>query len=133
MQQVMTLTIERLRSRELHDPARVLSFVLGSCRLMVMEQRVVARRRENLLQRYADEAQIAELRMTPSLDHERVALCLDQLVERERSVIVMSCYDDQPADAVGRQLGLSPGNVCVIRHRGLEKLRRCVDAGSSAA
>ena len=38
-------------------------------------------------------------------------------------------YDEQPSEAVGTQLGLSAGNVRVIRHRGIDKLRRCVDAG----
>jgi RNA polymerase sigma-70 factor (ECF subfamily) len=42
---------------------------------------------------------------------------------------VMSFYDDQPSEVVGEQLGLSAGNVRVIRHRGIDKLRRCVDAG----
>jgi RNA polymerase sigma-70 factor (ECF subfamily) len=42
---------------------------------------------------------------------------------------VMTFYDEQPSEAVGMQLGLSAGNVRVIRHRGIDKLRRCVDAG----
>jgi RNA polymerase sigma-70 factor (ECF subfamily) len=56
-----------------------------------------------------------------------VADCLERLAERERSVLVLTFYDDQPSEVVGRQLGLSAANVRVIRHRGLEKLRRCVD------
>jgi RNA polymerase sigma-70 factor (ECF subfamily) len=47
-------------------------------------------------------------------------------------VLVMSFFDDQPSDAVGRELGLSAGNVRVIRHRGIDKLRRCVEAGAQA-
>lgn len=133
MQQVMALTIERLRNGELREPDRVLSFVLGACRLTVMDQRRGERRREDLLERYADALPVADLHVAPRLDHERVARCLERLAERERSVIVMSFYDDQSADAVGQQLGLSAGNVRVIRHRGIEKLRRCVDAGRSAA
>lgn len=129
MQQVMALTIERLRSGQLREPERVLSFVLGACRLTVMDQRRGERRREDLLQRYADALPIADLHIAPRLDHQRVADCLERLPERERSVLVMSFYDDQPAEAVGQQLGLSAGNVRVIRHRGIDKLRRCVDAG----
>ena len=53
--------------------------------------------------------------------------------ERERSVLVMTFYDEQPADAVGRELGLSAGNVRVIRHRGIDRMRRCVDGGRSLA
>ena len=53
--------------------------------------------------------------------------------ERERAVIVMSFYDEQPSDAVGTELGLTAGNVRVIRHRGIDRLRRCVDAGRRAS
>ena len=129
MQQVMALTIEQLRSGQLREPERVLSFVLGACRLTVRHQRRGERRREDLLQRYADALPIADLHIAPRLDHQRVADCLERLPERERSVLVMSFYDDQPSEAVAQQLGLSAGNVRVIRHRGIDKLRRCVDAG----
>lgn len=133
MQQVMALTIEQLRGGRLREPERVLSFVLGACRLTVMDQRRGERRREDLLQRHADALTIADLHIVPRLDHQRVADCLERLPERERSVIVLSFYDDQPSEAVGRQLGLSAGNVRVIRHRGIDKLRRCVDAGGRRA
>ena len=39
---------------DLREPERVLSFVLGACRLTVMDQVRGERRREALLQRYAD-------------------------------------------------------------------------------
>ena len=128
-QHVLALTIEQLRSRRLREPERVLSFVLGACRLTVMDQLRGERRREDLLQRYADAVPMADVHIAPRLDHLRVADCLERLPERERTVLVMSFYDDQPSEAVGLQLGLSAGNVRVIRHRGIDKLRRCVDAG----
>jgi RNA polymerase sigma-70 factor (ECF subfamily) len=133
MQHVMALTIEQLRSGRLRESERVLSFVLGACRLTVMDQRRGERRRDDLLQRYADALPVADLQIAPRLDHQRVADCLERLPERERSVLVMSFYDDQPSEAVGRQLGLTAGNVRVIRHRGIDKLRRCVDGGRGAA
>ncbi|MBI5256780.1 MAG: sigma-70 family RNA polymerase sigma factor [Burkholderiales bacterium] len=133
VQQVMALTLERLRAGALREPERVLSFVLGTCRLTVMDQRRGERRREDLLQRYAEALPVADLQIAPRLDHQRVADCLERLPERERSVLVMSFYDDQSAEAVAGQLGLTAGNVRVIRHRGIDKLRRCVGAGRSAA
>jgi RNA polymerase sigma-70 factor, ECF subfamily len=45
----------------------------------------------------------------------------------------MTFYDDAPADAIAGRIGVSAGNVRVIRHRGLDKLRRCVDGGSARA
>jgi RNA polymerase sigma-70 factor, ECF subfamily len=133
MQHVMALTLERLRGGALREPERVLSFVLGACRMTVMDQRRGERRREDLLQRYADALPVADIHVAPRLDQQRVADCLERLPERERAVLVLSFYDDQPSEAVGKELGLSAGNVRVIRHRGVEKLRRCVDAGRRAA
>jgi RNA polymerase sigma-70 factor, ECF subfamily len=48
-------------------------------------------------------------------------------------VLVMSFYDEQSANAVATRLGLTAGNVRVIRHRSIDKLRRCVDGGRSVA
>lgn len=129
MQEVMALTIAHLRGGDVREPERVLSFVLGTCRLTVQHQRRGERRRAELLERYADAVPMADVNVAPRLDHARVADCLERLPERERSVLVMSFYDDQLSDAVGTQLGLSAGNVRVIRHRGIDKLRRCVDSG----
>ena len=38
----------------------------------------------------------------------------------------MTFYDDRPADAVAAELKLTAGNVRVIRHRGLDRLRDCM-------
>ena len=61
------------------------------------------------------------------IDAKRLGRCLSALPERERAVLVMTFYDDRPADAVAAELGLSAGNVRVIRHRGLERLRGCME------
>jgi RNA polymerase sigma-70 factor (ECF subfamily) len=132
-QHVMAFTIEQLRSGAVREPMRVLSFVLGTCRMTVSDLRRTENRRNELLERYAGSLSQADIHIAPQLDHRRVADCLGRLAERERSVLVLTFYDEQPSEAVGVQLGLSPGNVRVIRHRGLDKLRRCVDAGSARA
>ena len=133
MQHVMVLTLAQLRSGQVREPERVLSFVLGACRMTVMGERRGERRRAELLERYADAVPVADAHVAPRLDQARVADCLDRLPERERAVIVMSFYDEQPSDAVGTELGLTAGNVRVIRHRGIDRLRRCVDAGRRAS
>ena len=124
----------RLRAGELREPGRVLSYVLGTCRMTVMEQRRGERRRAELLERYADDLPAADVaHVAPRLDEARVADCLERLPERERAVLVMTFYDERPSEAVGIELGLTPGNVRVIRHRGIDRLRRCVDAGRRLA
>jgi len=100
--------------------------------MTVADQRRTERRRIDLLERYAGDVPMADIHVAPRLDHHRVADCLDRLPERERSILVMTFYDDAPADRIAGQLGLSAGNVRVIRHRGLDKLRRCVDGGARA-
>ena len=44
----------------------------------------------------------------------------------------MTFYDDCPADELGTRLGLSAGNVRVIRHRGIDRLRDCVQGRKEA-
>lgn len=129
MQHVMALTIEQLRSGALREPERVVSFMLGACRMTVLEMRRGGQRREALLERYGDDLPFADIAAPERLDHERVADCLQRLPERERSVLVMSFYEDRPSDDVAGMLGLSPGNVRVIRHRGIAKLRTCIESG----
>jgi RNA polymerase sigma-70 factor, ECF subfamily len=126
VQQVLLLTLERLRAGKLRDAERLVSFVFGTCRMTVMELRRTGARRERLLERYADDVPMADPAQSPRLDHARLVGCLERLSERERSVLVMTFYDDQPAKDVAAALGLSEGNVRVIRHRGIERLRDCV-------
>ena len=133
MQQVMALTIEHLRNEQVREPGRVVSFVFGTCRMTVMQMRRGEQRRQALLDSNADMLQIADIAVAPKLDHERVAGCLERLPERERSVLVMTFYGDKPAAEVGGELGLTSGNVRVLRHRGIAKLRDCVTGARSAS
>jgi RNA polymerase sigma-70 factor (ECF subfamily) len=132
MQHVMLATIEKLRAGELREPERIASFVFGMCRMVTMEKRRGERRRESLLEQYGADLEIADISIAPRLDEARVAACLGTLAERERSVLLLSFYEEEPADKVGATLGLSAGNVRVIRHRALERLRACV-LGKGAA
>ncbi len=126
MQQVLMMTIEKLRAGQLRESERPASFVFGICRMVVLELRRGGSRRARLLEQYGEDVPVADASMTPQLDQERVARCLEQLAERERAVLLMTFYEEKGADEVAGLLGLSAGNVRVIRHRGLERLRGCV-------
>lgn len=132
-QQVMLMTIEKLRAGHLREPERVVSFVFGTCRMMTMETRRGQSRREQLLQQYGDDLPIADASIAPRLDEERIAACLDRLPERERSVVLMTFYEDRRADEVAGLLGLHAGNVRVIRHRAIRRLRDCVTGVEAAS
>ena len=125
MQQVMLMLIERLRAGALREPNKLASFVFGICRMVVLDLRRGQARRERLLETYGDVLLPAET-PPPNPDSDRLAHCLESLPERERTVLLLTFYDDLPADALACELKLSPANVRVIRHRGLERLRQCV-------
>jgi RNA polymerase sigma-70 factor (ECF subfamily) len=61
-----------------------------------------------------------------ALDPDRLARCLQTLPERERSVVLLTFVADKAAGEVGAELGISGGNVRVIRHRALARLRECM-------
>lgn len=132
VQDVLMMTLTKLRAGALRDSGKLASFILGTCRQMVIDGRRGGHRRERILETFA--ASFVELteESGESLDVERLESCLARLAERERSVLVMTFYDERPADEVGASLGLSPGNVRVIRHRGIEKLRLCIDSKESS-
>jgi RNA polymerase sigma-70 factor (ECF subfamily) len=125
MQQVMIMMIERLRAGALRDPAQLVSFVFGICRMVALDLRRGTWRRDRLLEMYGDALAPVEA-PAPNLDSARLANCLERLPERERTILLLTFYDDMPADTLARELNLTPGNVRVIRHRGLERLRGCV-------
>jgi RNA polymerase sigma-70 factor (ECF subfamily) len=126
MQQVLLMTIEKIRAGALREPERLASFVFGMCRMVVLDLRRGHARRERLLEQFGGDLVIADIAVAPRLDHERVVHCLDTLAERERSVLVMTFYEDKDAEEVGRLLSVSSGNVRVIRHRALGHMRDCV-------
>ncbi|HSQ00243.1 MAG TPA: sigma-70 family RNA polymerase sigma factor [Candidatus Dormibacteraeota bacterium] len=132
VQQVMLTTLEQLRAGKLREPERVASYVLGVCRTLVRDRRRTHVRQERLLATFAGELLVADPSPAPRLDHARVLACLRGLPERERSVLVLTFFDDCRASEVAAELGISAGNVRVIRHRGLDHLRRCVTGRATA-
>jgi RNA polymerase sigma-70 factor (ECF subfamily) len=129
VQQVLLMTLERLRAGKVREPERIASFVLGACRMTVLEIRRGTQRRETLLETWSDATEAFDAPEPQALDTDRLAHCLDALSERERSVTVLSFFGDKPADEVGNELAISAGNVRVIRHRALARLRGCMGAG----
>jgi RNA polymerase sigma-70 factor, ECF subfamily len=130
MQQVLLMILEKLRAGAVREPERLVSFIFGMCRMVVMNARRGEGRHERLLEQFAGDLEISDIAPAPRLDHDRLARCLEALAERERSVLVMTFYEDRDAEEVGRLLDVSAGNVRVIRHRALGRLRDCVAGGA---
>jgi RNA polymerase sigma-70 factor, ECF subfamily len=126
MQDVLLMTFDGLREGKVREPDQLASYVLGTCRRVVAGWRRGAQRRREILERHGRE--LAPAAATgPVLDLDRLAGCLRGLSERERSVAVLTFYAERSADEIAGELGLSAGNVRVVRHRALARLRTCMD------
>jgi RNA polymerase sigma-70 factor, ECF subfamily len=125
-QHVLLITIESLRLGRLREPEKIASFVLGTCRLVVRDWWRSSTRQERLLEQFGRELPTVVEFAVPEVDTHQLAGCLQQLAERERSVLVMTFYAERTTNDVADQLGLSVENVRVIRHRALGRLRDCM-------
>lgn len=125
MQQVLLAALEALRSNRLREPDKLAHFVLGTCRMLVRDQRRSAQRQEALLAMFGDDL-VSNPPAAPAVDTSRLARCVQQLKERERSIVVLTFYDEQTSGQTAASLGLSQANVRVIRHRAIQQLRLCM-------
>jgi RNA polymerase sigma-70 factor (ECF subfamily) len=126
VQEVLVLTLDRLRAGRVREPDRLASFVLGTCRLVVRNLCRGRKRREELLGRFAG---VFPRRAEPDLlflDQGRLRECLDRLAVRERTVLVLSFYAEQPSSEIGARLSISSENVRTVRRRAFVRLRDCV-------
>ena len=136
-QQVLMMTLERLRDGKLREPDMLASFMFGMCRTVLFDAQRSYARRERLLNTFADDVPGAD---SPSADP-ALSLRLDvarlAMSRRPGGTRALGAGDDLLRGAAGlgnsgRRLGLSEGNVRVIRHRGLQRLRDCVMGGAGA-
>jgi RNA polymerase sigma-70 factor, ECF subfamily len=128
VQDVLMMVLQKLRAGAVREPERIASFMLGTARQLVIDTRRNSGRRERLLDTFALDLEPDDAPAADSPDTDRLQHCLQALPERERSVVVMTFYDECPAEMLGAQLGLNAGNVRVIRHRGLKHLRDCLQS-----
>jgi RNA polymerase sigma-70 factor, ECF subfamily len=126
MQQVMVTTLEALRAGRLRDPEKLASFMLGICRMTVLDLRRGTQRKERLLSQFGSDLQAPVQPPMLYLDRERLTRCVQNLKERERSVVVMTFYEEYTSADVAGFLGVSEANARVIRHRAIHQLRDCM-------
>jgi RNA polymerase sigma-70 factor (ECF subfamily) len=132
VQEALMIILQRLRDGAVNEPDKVVSFVFGTCRQLVIDQRRGGARRARILSTFASDLAPAIVDQGPPIPERRLQKCLEQLAERERTVALMTFYDDSTAEEIARELGLSTGNVRIIRRRGVEKLRRCIEQHAGA-
>jgi RNA polymerase sigma-70 factor (ECF subfamily) len=124
-QEALVAVLLALRERRLRETEQVASFMLGTCRMLAGAERRKTKRREDLLAREPVQQAVAAL--PREVDGARLQGCLEGLAEREQAIVMMTFQQDRPAEAIGEALGLSPGNVRVLRHRALAHLHACIE------
>lgn len=132
VQQVLVLVIRSVREGRVREPEKLASFVLGSCRMVARDMRRGEARRERLLAQYgvADEATRDE---TPALDLDRLRACIEKLTGRERAIVVATFYAERAGDEIAAELGMTAGNVRVVRHRAIGRLQVCMSEDQGGA
>ena len=128
-QDVMLVLIEALRAGTVNDPARLGGFVLGICRNLAADRVRQKERREALWQQYGS-ALVPAVAEPPGdeISYEVIHLedCLTQLPQKSRDVVRLAYGEARSADEIAAQLGTSPVNARVLRHRALQALRTCM-------
>lgn len=126
VQQVMLVTIAKLRAGSVRDADQIASFVLGVSRTMAKDLKRREWRREKLRDAFMIPGMVETPVRDATLDIDRLEMCLSRLAERERAVVLLSFYAERTASEIGKELGVKEGNVRVIRHRAIERLRACM-------
>jgi len=124
-QQVLLVTIERLRAGEVRNPEEIGSFILGTSRMLAGSMTRKTRRREGLAAQFHAPALYVEPDVA-SGDSVAVERCLHALAERDRRVLVLTFYAEKTSPEIAAELGVTGTVVRVARHRALERLRDCV-------
>jgi RNA polymerase sigma-70 factor (ECF subfamily) len=123
-QEALVTMLLALRDGKLREPDQLASFVLGICRTLLVAQRRKSQRREALLaQECVQEATEQHLR---EVDPVRLRDCIERLGEREQAIVAMTFQEGLSAEAIAEPLGLTAGNVRVLRHRALARLHGCI-------
>ena len=125
-QNVLIIILEALRNGRLREPEKLVSFVLGTCRMTVLDLRRGAQRKQRILDQFGADLIASSASFMPQLDQDRLTRCVQHLKERERTVVMLTYYDEQTGADVAGFLGLSEANVRVIRHRAIHQLRECM-------
>ena len=124
-QQVLLVTIEKLRGGEVRNPDEIGSFILGTSRMLADASGRKARRRETLTARFHVHEPYAPP-AAETTDIDAVERCLHQLAERDRRVLVLTFYAEKSSAEIAGELGVTSTVVRVARHRALARMRECV-------
>lgn len=133
VQDVLLKVLVALREGRLEKADSLASFVLGTCRHVVWDLRRAEKKARVIAAQTAEITTEVVARGAHSLELLSVLGCLHRLPERDALVVRMSFTEDKSADEIGARLGLTAGNVRVVRHRALARLAECLGLSEGAS
>lgn len=131
-QRVLTTVLQKLRLGALREPDRIASFVFGVAR---MKSREIVREGYRLVS-LEEEHQENKPDPASSVDQlgiKRLPDCLSRLDERQRSIVVLSYFEERNAEQLAQLWNITDTHVRVLRHRALARLRRCIEGSEAPA
>ena len=130
-QEVLIIVLEALRGGRVEKPASIAAFMLSTCRVVALDWRRNRARRDDLFARYVRELIPCVEAPSVAADQQRLGQCLDGLPPREFQVIYEYFMRDKAVDEIAAALQTSAGNVRVLRHRAIVRLRQCMSAAEN--
>jgi RNA polymerase sigma-70 factor (ECF subfamily) len=125
VQDVLASVVIALRERRIAHPESVPAYVLSACRRRIADVHRGAARRTVLREQLGalEGSRAVDGLQELHLDMSRVVSALYPLSGREREVINETFNGGRSAEEIARSIGTSPGNVRLVRHRALAKMR----------
>jgi RNA polymerase sigma-70 factor (ECF subfamily) len=131
-QEVMMILLEALRAGRVADLERVDRFMLGTCRNVAHSMRRGEARIEGIRRGLSSELAGAAAPPWDLVESRRVEECLAALPSRDARLLFLLFQEGATAVEAAESLGTTPGNVRVIHHRAIARLRDCVKGSSPA-
>ena len=129
VQRVLLLVIEKLRGDEVREVESIASFVLSTAHHVTQAMR----RGDAKMRPLSEMEEPSQEPPLLALDVRRVATCMGELDQRDRTVVALSFFDELSAPEIATTVGTSAGNVRVMRHRALTALRECFEREARAS
>ena len=128
-QESLVVVLSALRDGRIAAPEKIGGYVLGVARNLAREGYRQERRDRRLA---AEIAPLVETAGPPTIEvDQRLRHCISQLTARARAVLHRAIIDEETAAEIALALGLTEGNVRVIRHRALAEVRKCMQTDPS--
>ncbi|HEU5315236.1 MAG TPA: sigma-70 family RNA polymerase sigma factor [Chloroflexota bacterium] len=134
-QEALLIFLRAVRDGRVDDPDKPGHFLLGICRNVLWNARREAARRQRIVERFGPDlapAVVIDEPPLPEVDPHALEECLAERSQRERQILLLTFLEECDVETIASRLGLTGGNVRVIRHRTLRALRDCLDVRRAA-